>query len=152
MKKTIKDYNFFFIDRNFNNEKIFSETDYKDRFRNEEEERKAGREKYGMRCTHHVQPLPNTTPFSQNQSDFPDHRILQWYNGLEKTFIVDFTRLQMHVGTRKDPLHCAILRREASIPAWNRQEFHFSCILPITFHLCLKIPLYLYTFSTTDTQ
>lgn len=50
----------------------------------------------------------------------------------------------MHVGTREDPLHRAILRRETSIPAWNRQEFHFSCILPIAFHLCLRILLYLY--------
>jgi len=83
---------FFSIDRTFNNGKISSQPKYKDRsFRNEKEEK--GEKKEGMRCTYHVQPLPNATPFSQDQSDFSDHRILQWYNGLEEAFIVDFAGL-----------------------------------------------------------
>lgn len=69
--------------------------------------------------THHVQSLPNATPFPQHQGNFPYHRILHRNNRLEEAFIVDFAKLQMHVGTGKDPFHRAILRREASVPAWN---------------------------------
>lgn len=69
--------------------------------------------------THHVQPLPNAAPLAQHQGDFPDHGILQRYDRLEEALIVDLAGLQVHVGTGKDPFHRAILRREASVPAWN---------------------------------
>jgi len=72
-----------------------------------------------MKRTHHIQPLPNATPFAQDQGDLADHRILQGYDGLKQALIVNFARLQVHVGTREDPFHRAILRREPPVPAWS---------------------------------
>lgn len=76
-----------------------------------------GREARDKIYTHHIQPLPNAAPFPQNQGDFPYHRVLQRYDGLEEAFAVDLAGLQMHVRAWEDPLHRAILRREASVPA-----------------------------------
>lgn len=78
------------------------------------------RESAEIKCdTHHIQPLPNATPFAQDQGDLADHRIFHWYDGLEQALIVDLAGLQMHVGTREDPFHRAILRGESPVPTWN---------------------------------
>lgn len=109
----------------FNNRKIFLLAQVhkgRDYFSQLKQSRERENAKLGIKYTHHIQPLPNATPFPQNQGDFPYHRILQRNDGLEEAFIVDLAGLQMHVRAREDPLHRAILGREASVPAWNCVE------------------------------
>ena len=66
--------------------------------------------------THHVKPLPYTAPFSKHEGDFSDHRIFQRYHRLEQSLVFNFAWFQMDVRAREDPLHRAVLGREAPVP------------------------------------
>ena len=89
--------------------------------------------------TNHVEPFPDTAPFSENKGYFSYHRILQRYHRLEQTLVVDLAWFQVNIGTWKYSLYCAILRSEASVPACKREKeiklqekftkYFFSCII-----------------------
>lgn len=71
----------------------------------------------GYCATNHVEPLPYAAPFPEHEGYFSHDGILQRYDRLEQTLVVDLAWLQVDVRARKYSLHRTILRRESTVPA-----------------------------------